>query len=102
MKLQALRVVSNALANENYDQLEELVVPDVLEKIKQKISHLSYEQKQLIAVRDEDVCMSFPFDINLITKGEKGRIFFFFLEFRMNFVKLILRIDLHRTRKILH
>lgn len=47
--------VSQALANEDFDSLHELVTEDVLEKLQSKIEKLSPELKRLIAIKEENV-----------------------------------------------
>lgn len=71
--------VSHALAKEDYESLEGLITIDLLNNLKNKISTLNDEQKQLIAVDSTDVHLMFPFkiDINFGDGEGKKKICFF-------------------------
>lgn len=45
-------IISNALANEDYDSLKGLVAEDMIEILRTKIRTLSPEQRRLIAAKD--------------------------------------------------
>ncbi|KAG5317424.1 MAIP1 protein, partial [Pseudoatta argentina] len=65
----AITVISNALANENYDSLEGLVAEEMIEILRTKIETLSSEQRSLIAVNKESIAFQFLSDIS--TKTDK-------------------------------
>ncbi|KAG5313435.1 MAIP1 protein, partial [Acromyrmex insinuator] len=65
----AITVISNALANENYDSLEGLVAEDMIEILRTKIETLSSEQRSLIAINKESIVFQFLSDIS--TKTDK-------------------------------
>lgn len=48
-------MISNALTNKNYEALEGLVTEEMIETLKTKIETLSPNQRQLIAVNDDDI-----------------------------------------------
>jgi len=48
-------VISKALANEDYDSLDGLVAEDMIESLRTKIETLNSEQRELIAVKEEDI-----------------------------------------------
>ncbi|XP_014230529.1 uncharacterized protein LOC106654908 [Trichogramma pretiosum] len=64
---QALSVVTKALASEDYDSISDLVSGDCLQKLRQKISSLTPQQRFLIAVEKEDIYITFPYDIEVIS-----------------------------------
>lgn len=53
--IQATTVISNALTNKNYEALEGLVTQEMIETLKVKIETLSPNQRQLIAVNEDDM-----------------------------------------------
>ena len=48
-------MISNALTNKNYEALKGLVTEEMIETLKTKIETLSPNQRQLIAVNDDDI-----------------------------------------------
>ncbi|CAD6201255.1 GSCOCG00000056001-RA-CDS [Cotesia congregata] len=70
---QAVEMVSHTLAAEDYDSLQGLVTPDVIQKLRYKISTLSEAQKQLIPVKKEEIYGMFPYTIDIVSKGDEGR-----------------------------
>ncbi|XP_018405557.1 PREDICTED: uncharacterized protein C2orf47 homolog, mitochondrial-like [Cyphomyrmex costatus] len=66
----AIIVISKALANENYDSLEDLVAEDMIEVLRTKIETLSSEQKCLIAVNEEDIAFQILCDISAETNED--------------------------------
>ncbi|KAK0168551.1 hypothetical protein PV327_002337 [Microctonus hyperodae] len=69
---QAVVVVSEALAREDYDSLSGLVDSKVIDKLRIKISALTQEQKNLIAIRLDDIYGSFPYSIRVFEGGEEN------------------------------
>ncbi|XP_063971883.1 uncharacterized protein LOC135159771 [Diachasmimorpha longicaudata] len=67
---QAVETVSHLLSKENYEALEELVTPDVIQQLRQKICTLAPAQKDLIAVRKEDIYGQFPYTVQMLYEGE--------------------------------
>lgn len=65
-------VVSEALVREDYDSLSGLVDSKVINKLRNKISSLTQEQKNLIAIRLDDIYGSFPHSIRVFNSGEGG------------------------------
>lgn len=73
-----MSVVSNALATEDYESIKDSVTSDVIERLRNKISTLTPEQKQLIAVNKDDVYLTFPYQINISDKGKNYILLFQF------------------------
>ncbi|KAK0090648.1 hypothetical protein PV325_009391 [Microctonus aethiopoides] len=69
---QAVVVVSEALAREDYDSLSELVDSKVINELRNKISTLTQEQKNLIAIRLDDIYGSFPHSIRVFDSSDDG------------------------------
>lgn len=65
--------MSHALAIEDYESIKDMVTPDLIQNVRDKISTFSPEQKQLIAVNKEDIYLSFPYQINTIFDKDKGK-----------------------------
>ncbi|XP_058808337.1 m-AAA protease-interacting protein 1, mitochondrial [Phymastichus coffea] len=63
---QALHVISHALAEENYESIQELVSNEAINEIRGRISSLTAEQKQLIAVNKNDIYVIFPHLIGIM------------------------------------
>ncbi|XP_057323989.1 uncharacterized protein LOC130666753 [Microplitis mediator] len=70
---QAVEVVSHALAEEDYDSLQGLVIPDVIEKLRKRISLLSEEQKKLIPIKKGEIYANFPYSIDVRREGDEDR-----------------------------
>ncbi|XP_046435540.1 uncharacterized protein LOC124187210 isoform X3 [Neodiprion fabricii] len=62
---QAVCVVSNALAREDYESLDGLVTPDAIEILKGNISRMSEEQKAEIALDSKEFLFCFPSTVNI-------------------------------------
>jgi tRNA U34 5-carboxymethylaminomethyl modifying GTPase MnmE/TrmE len=75
-----LFVVSTALANEDYDSIQDLVNANVVQNLKIAIKNLNKEQKKLIAIRDEDLILGFVYDVQ-ITYEDNGNKFNFLISF---------------------
>ncbi|XP_015122736.1 uncharacterized protein LOC107045115 [Diachasma alloeum] len=67
---QAVETVSHFLSKENYEALEGLVTPEVIQQLRQKICTLTPSQKELIAIRKEDIYGQFPYTMNMLYEGE--------------------------------
>ncbi|XP_011304871.1 uncharacterized protein [Fopius arisanus] len=66
----AVDVVSHFLSRENYEALEGLVTPEVIQKLRQKICTLTSSQKELIAINKDDIYGYFPYTIRMLYEGE--------------------------------
>lgn len=65
---QAVQVVSNLLAEPNFDELHGMVDDDTIAKMRQIVGSMTPEQRQWIVVNEEDVQWIFPYEIQFITK----------------------------------
>lgn len=63
---QAIEVLSQRLANEEYDELQEIVAPQAIETLKGNISKMTEIQRSRIAVKREDFERIFWSEIKLI------------------------------------
>ncbi|KAG5317006.1 MAIP1 protein, partial [Acromyrmex heyeri] len=84
----AITVISNALANENYDSLEGLVAEEMIEILRTKIETLSSEQRSLIAVNKESIAFQFLSDISTKTDMAERKSAFTFADMS-NFTKIL-------------
>lgn len=73
-QLQALEFVSNALATEDYESISSLVNPQTLQNLRNKINTLTWEQKQLIATKKDDIVVCFPYEVGIMFDDEQGNI----------------------------
>lgn len=62
---QALDVVSHRLAANDFKSLDGMVVPEALETLKTNIQRMSVAQRNEIAVNQEEVYFSFPYEVGV-------------------------------------
>lgn len=73
------KVVSNLLAEANFDELQDMVDDDTIAKMRQIVGSMTPEQRQWIVVNEPDIQWIFPYEIQFITKertAEKKSQFF--------------------------
>lgn len=68
MIISKLQVVSNLLAEANFDELHDMVDDDTIAKMRQIVGAMTPEQRQWIVVNEEDIHWIFPYEIQFITK----------------------------------
>ncbi|XP_076620185.1 m-AAA protease-interacting protein 1, mitochondrial isoform X2 [Colletes latitarsis] len=72
---QAIKIVSHALANENYEELDGLVEDKTLEILKQNVSRLTPEQRNLIAVHENWMLELVPYNTSIKRDKDKDNNF---------------------------
>ncbi|XP_043252976.1 m-AAA protease-interacting protein 1, mitochondrial-like isoform X2 [Colletes gigas] len=72
---QAMDIVSHALANENYEELNGLVEDKTLEILKENVSRLTPEQRNLIAVRQDWLVDPVPYTTSIKRDQDKDKDF---------------------------
>lgn len=72
--VQALVHVSKELSLGNFDTLEELFTKPTLEEIRRNFARLSLKQRLDLAVAEDDIFLSFPYQIGIIFTNE-GRLY---------------------------
>ena len=71
---QALTVVSRLIANEQFNDLHGFVTREVINEVKENYQYLSSQQKQQIAVEENEIIFSHPYLIGMIMDDETSKI----------------------------
>uniref|UniRef100_A0A8D8LL60 Uncharacterized protein C2orf47 homolog, mitochondrial n=1 Tax=Cacopsylla melanoneura TaxID=428564 RepID=A0A8D8LL60_9HEMI len=66
----ALEFVSSCVSKGDFDSLNDLLSPELIEQVKQKTPLLSLTQRQQIALKSDDVYFSFPYQIGIMFSDE--------------------------------
>lgn len=82
---QAVEVVSGLLSRGEFNGLEGLVTPEVITEVKKSLSSFNMAQRQQLAVDQNDIYFSFPYEIGVIFPDENGRCLAFSLKFLIFF-----------------
>ncbi|XP_077990936.1 m-AAA protease-interacting protein 1, mitochondrial-like [Glandiceps talaboti] len=61
----ALVLVSNEISNGNIDELEGLLTEEAMNEVKERYKKLSVQERQSIALKDEDILYSFPYQLGV-------------------------------------
>ncbi|KAG8232772.1 hypothetical protein J437_LFUL012912 [Ladona fulva] len=70
---QAVEVVSHAISNGDWEQLNPIVIEETLSEIKRSVSSFSAQQRKDLAVSKEDIYFSFPYQVGVMFDDEKER-----------------------------
>lgn len=68
----ALEFVSSCVSKGDFESLQGLLTPELLEQVKQKVSLLSLAQRQQIDLNSDDVYFSFPYQIGIMFSDEEA------------------------------
>ncbi|KAI5744917.1 hypothetical protein M8J76_006563 [Diaphorina citri] len=68
----ALEYVSSCVSKGDYDSLQTVLAPELLEQVKQKVPLLSLTQRQQIDLNSDDVYFSFPYQIGIMFSDEEA------------------------------
>jgi len=67
----AVEYVSGALSEGEFDRLKSVVSPECLSHLKNRVSQLSMQQRQLLSVKKDDIFISFIYQIGILMEDIK-------------------------------
>lgn len=65
--------MSGYLSQGDMNSLEGLVTPEVISEIKKSLSQFNMAQRQQLAIIEDDIYFSFPYEIGVIFPNEDGK-----------------------------
>lgn len=68
---QAVSAISNKLAGGEWDGLADFVTDDIIPELKESLSKMTVAQRSEVAIKKEDIYLTFPYQIGIIFDEEQ-------------------------------